>query len=337
MAVSSNAPRAAIVTTLRNAGAVLDSFVAYHRAIGFERLYLFFDDPNDPDLPRAGAMPGVTAIAHDEALRSAWRDLPQFSEHQDHIDTEVMSRQVLNALLCMQRGREEGFDWLLSIDSDELFLNTSGDLRQHFEALNQAGVDTVVYANWEAIPETDDVTDFFREVELFKLAVNMRPANFETARPAIQARFPQITPYYHFYDNGKSAVRLGAEGMAPDGVHRFKPKARPRKMVRSKRQFILHYACCGFQHFWSKYQTLGQFEDLWWGRGDIAKAIGTLHLESRDIVATGDRQAALKFYRERIAIVDPTKARALIEAGFATRIETPKKILGEIAETTTSA
>ena len=67
---------AAIVTTLRNAGKSLDSFIAYHLACGFSRLFLFFDDPLDPDLPRVAGHPAITAIPYDAALRRGWENLP---------------------------------------------------------------------------------------------------------------------------------------------------------------------------------------------------------------------------------------------------------------------
>src|SRR5581483_11796741 len=99
--------RAAIVTTLRNAGNVLDSFIAWHLGIGFAHLYLFFDDPADPDLPRLSADPRVTAIAHDPVLRERWRHLPQFAGQQAFLDREVMARQVLNTELAMELARED--------------------------------------------------------------------------------------------------------------------------------------------------------------------------------------------------------------------------------------
>jgi len=101
---------AVIATTLKNAEHVLDSFIAYHLAIGFEHIFLFFDDPADPGLRRAAAYPRVTAIAHDAALRERWRALPQYGEQAPFVDREVMARQVLNVELAMRLAREGGFD-----------------------------------------------------------------------------------------------------------------------------------------------------------------------------------------------------------------------------------
>ena len=55
--------RAAIVTTLRNTESVLASFLDYHLSIGFDHVFLFFDDPGCLWLWRAGnAAPG--AVVH---------------------------------------------------------------------------------------------------------------------------------------------------------------------------------------------------------------------------------------------------------------------------------
>ena len=161
--------RAAICTTLRNAGPVLDSFVAYHLAIGFERLYLFFDDPSDPDLPRASLHAAVTAIPNDARLREHWRSLPQYPEQSAFIDSEVMARQVLNTEFAMELARPDGFNWLLHIDADELFYSPLQSAAEHFEQVERQQLETVVYLNYEAIPERDEIGDFFREVDLFKV------------------------------------------------------------------------------------------------------------------------------------------------------------------------
>ena len=169
--------RAAIVTTLRNAGNVLGSFIAYHLALGFGRLYLFFDDPADPDLPRAAAHARVTAIGHDRELRERWRHLPQYSGQAQFLDREVMARQVLNTELAMELARADGFDWLLHIDSDELFYSPRQSVAEHFDLVEKQRLETVVYLNYEAAPDRDEIGDFFREVAMFlkKLCARRQP------------------------------------------------------------------------------------------------------------------------------------------------------------------
>eukprot|EP01126_Amoeba_proteus_P008294 TRINITY_DN1305_c0_g2_i13.p1 TRINITY_DN1305_c0_g2~~TRINITY_DN1305_c0_g2_i13.p1 ORF type:complete len:100 (-),score=10.03 TRINITY_DN1305_c0_g2_i13:561-860(-) len=43
-------PSAGIVTTLKGAKSTLESWLYYHLSIGFDKIFLFFDDPNDPSI-----------------------------------------------------------------------------------------------------------------------------------------------------------------------------------------------------------------------------------------------------------------------------------------------
>ena len=317
----------AIVTTLRNAGKALNSFVAYHRAIGFAHLFLFFDDPADPDLHRARAMPDVTAFACDAALRETWKTLPAYAHHGAGVDSEVMSRQLLNVDYAMGLARERGHQWLLNIDVDELFFAPSQSVDEHFAALCATPIETVSYLNYEAVPERDEIDDYFREVDLFKLPLGAVQQHLAQPLARVQQIAPQLKPFFHFYSNGKSAVRLTDAPPKPAGVHQFQHATRATVAVASQRQFVLHYACCGFETFWKKYTTLGRFDDRWWGRHDIAASIGTFHLEARDVVMNGGREQALAFYRERLAISDRRRADELIRVGLLTRFDQPQKII----------
>jgi hypothetical protein len=329
MPVTAN-PEAAIVTTLRNAGAVLDSFLRYHFAIGFAHIFLFFDDPNDPDLVRAASMPNVTAIAHDSALRERWKDLRSYAEMAPSSDREVMGRQVLNAELALTLARERGMGWLLHIDADELFYSPGESVKSHFARMGAQGFEGINYPNYEAIPEKDEIGDFFREVDLFKVQPSLWRVPLTEAGARVLQAAPQFHPnYYNFYGVGKSAANLSVANLKPKGVHFFEV-AEDEVMhgLESRTQFILHYACCGFEHFWTKYATLGRFADQWWGKYDIAAMIGPFHLEARDIVASGDREAARAFYRQGAAIKNPALVAQLLQFGFVTRVTQPRRILG---------
>ena len=320
---------AAIVTTARNAGEMINSFVAYHLAIGFARLFIFFDDPADPDLPCLAAHPQITAIAHDGALRREWETLPEYAEHRAFLDSEVMARQVLNAGIAMKRARDMGLDWLLHIDADELFFSPNQSVAEHLAGAGAERADTAQYPNFEAVPETADIADAFREVDLFKIPPALNPGPFTDEGVELLRATPQLPQglFFHFYSNGKSAVRLGAAAARPNGVHRFCHGTRETVTARNCDAYILHYACSGVESYWQKYRTLGHFADRWLEKDDIRQAIGPLHLDARDVVATGDRDAALAFYRQRIAIEDRGRADALIGHGVLLRIAQPRMLL----------
>ncbi|HWY61709.1 MAG TPA: glycosyltransferase family 2 protein [Rhizomicrobium sp.] len=334
MAANRSHVDAAIVTTLRNVGAPLDSFIAWHLNCGFSRLFLFFDDPADPDLPRAAAHPAITVIPHDAALRRAWTHLPEYRHYGDFIDREVMARQVLNSVVAMEIARSQGLAWLVHIDADELFHSPEQACAAHFAWADTQKVDTIKYLNYEAVPEKIEIQDPFREVDLFKIPPALKPGPASDAGRKLLDATPQLQPNrFHFYSNGKSAVRLAAPGMRPRSVHTFDNPLAPAQPLLCSMPSILHYACCGFENFWDKYRRLGGFTDKWFGRKDIRGAIGPLHLDARDAVAGGDRASALEFYRRRIAIEDSGRCEELIRHGVLTRFPQPRHTLGRLAAT----
>lgn len=333
--------RAALVTTLRGAAPVLESFIRYHRAIGFAHIYLFFDDPDDPGLAiaRRHADAGVTILARGPGLDAAWRQCVQFAYFAPHLESEVMSRQCLNVEVAVQLALAAGHDWLLHIDADELFHCPGQDAGGHFARLAAQGLDRAVYPNLEALPEAEKVGDFFREVTLFKTNRNTLPGGrFSPGQAALAARHRQFPPpFFLFYSNGKSAARV-RPGLVPDGVHRFRPGSylRPGQapapagpgregIVGDCR--ILHYACCGYANFRDKYRILGAFSDRWFGRVDIRGSIGDFHLRARDVVASGDDKLARAFYREHAMLGDQDAVRELIAAGILQRIDGPARWL----------
>lgn len=323
--------RAAIVTTLRDATATLRSFVAYHRAIGFQHLFLFFDDPADPMLDWARAQPEITAIARDDNLQRVWRGLSLWSGTAAHVESEVMARQILNAEHAIHLARAMSFDWLLHIDADELFHVPNGDAASHFASLAAMPPDVQTYVNFEAVPEAEDTGDFFRTVTLFKRPLSDPPS--PAARALIARAGQSVEAFFHFYGNGKSAVRLATPGMLPDSVHSFLRQGE-YAVATNRGPFILHYACCGFATFWQKYVTLGHFSDKWWGKIDIAEAVGPFHLQARDAVmdavASGDAERARRFYRERLMIADPTLIREMRWYNLLQRIDQPRRILANL-------
>jgi len=228
----------------------------------------------------------------------------------------------------MEMARADGFAWLLHIDSDELFYSPFESAAAHFESLENQPLETVQYMNYEAVPERDEIGDFFREVDLFKVPPHLNPRKVTWDLVEAVRRMPQLHPnFFNFYASGKSAVRLSAAAMRPTGVHHFVRPDKRWEAGQSNRHFVLHYACCGFENFWTKYVTLGRFADQWWEKYDIANLVGRFHLEARDIVATGEREAARAFYRNRVSIQDNERINELLALGVLSRFPQPRQIL----------
>ncbi|CAE7204077.1 unnamed protein product, partial [Symbiodinium sp. CCMP2456] len=86
---------------------------------------------------------------------------------------DVQSRQCLAVDAAARDAQRRGYDWLLHIDSDEaLHLPKHVDARGFFAEL-PADVDQVVFNNLEAVPESFDIDDWFKDVSLFKVHQNL--------------------------------------------------------------------------------------------------------------------------------------------------------------------
>ena len=188
-------PRLCVALLVRGVGpAPLASFVRYHHAIGFERVAVFFDAPEDgaeaPAIEAAGRL-------QDEA-RGRGREVsvhlctPQWWERQQRSSRfyarrvleapvyrelvelhervrDVQARQCLAMEVAIREAQRDGFDWLLHVDSDEaLLMPEHRDARDFFAAV-ELGNEQVVFHNLEAVPEQGEVDDWFREVSLFKV------------------------------------------------------------------------------------------------------------------------------------------------------------------------
>src|SRR5437870_9562250 len=162
---------AAIVTTLKQPGPSLASFLRYHSAIGFARIFLFFDDPSDSYIQTARKFRNVWIIKNDARLRRKWREtrtaLTNPSLYQ-FVDVELKVRQTLNVEIAIELARRENIDWLLHIDCDELFYPSKGDAPAHFAAMSKRKLNNLIYANYEGLPEAVEIDDYFKKVTLFK-------------------------------------------------------------------------------------------------------------------------------------------------------------------------
>eukprot|EP01052_Picozoa_sp_SAG31_P008036 SAG31_NODE_396_length_16264_cov_17.206496_6_plen_229_part_00 len=182
-------------------------------------------------------------------------------------------------------------------------------------------------------PQTADVTDWFKEVTLFK----RNPSAGGDRR------------HFVAYTNGKSAVRLAA-GVVPAGPHRFTslPPARilqsvavtersdeaeccetgaagePQHRHRHQRfPVLLHFVNCGFEEWCRKYRSLGSFGDTFCG---ATKVPFDFHLKSRDAVrdlpplsaaptAGSEQERARQLYESRV--VYGADKEAAVASGLA--------------------
>ncbi len=281
----------AVVTSLLNAEDVLETFIEYHKRIGVDHIFLFFDDPNDQCFNRVSNLTSVTSFQNGMQLRKRWESTKAFDQFHPFIQREVMARQILNMEVAVQECLEKGIDWILHIDIDELFYSPSKTVHEHFEEMTKLGFENIQYLNHEAIPETLEIKNYFSEVTLFKR--NLETIKNHTARIKDNRLTDTGDKYFLFYTNGKSAAKISKD-LFPKGIREFHTTG-DIKIVTDP--CILHYPCCGISHFRRKYKTLKDFGDKWFGKDEIQELI-PMHIASRNIIKDNDDVGIEKFYKE---------------------------------------
>ena len=299
---------------MRNPGPALDTFVRYHRNLGFTDFIILFDDPDDPDIARARRLPGVMAIPVDHLVKRAWIKQRYYEQCKDHIENTVGARQLLNIEFGVNVAMKEGIDWLLHIDIDELFYIKNRNLKGHLELLTESGKDAAIYYNYEAVPSGFDIDDYFEQVHDFKKPIKLLKHQ-NISRKGV---WPEGRRYFNFYVNGKSMARV-SPGIYPLGAHRWANEKGPLNKALFFNPCILHFAVCGYNIFEQKYRHRGNFSDFRIDK-DLRKSGADLDLDARDAFVSGDLEEARKIYRDRV-MMDAGTRQKLYQAGVLKRFD----------------
>jgi amylosucrase len=320
--ISIRQPQVAIVTTIADVASSIDFFVRYHLSLGFKRLFIFLDAPCDQTQALLADYPQVTLILRDELLSQRWSDVAsgEYRRLLPLSSLEVMARQELNMLLALEMARSEGLDWLLHIDSDELFYPHDLTLGAHFLDLERRRIGNVSYLNYEAQVEREGVAHPFEDISLFKrnfFRSNLWVFN-ATQRELLQQHSWLPPQFFNFYQNGKSAVRLD-KTVQTNGVHFFK-SAQDVHFCLNRGPVILHFSCASVADVQQKYARLGNFPDTWNGLPRTGKLISDFHIQARDAARLGGDLALARLFRERLLPPPGTDLAPLLDASLFIRL-----------------
>jgi hypothetical protein len=268
-------------------GKDFEDWCAYHKRL-FDLLLVRVDEPSQAD--------GVRHLEEERVVI----DVSEQIVHPSRL-TQTLLRQEAGATAAVEECVRRGIEWLLHLDSDELFVAHDVDVWEQDDSIGQ-----VIFVNHEACPKwTAD--NPFREIRHFKRNGK--------------------TPFL-LYQGGKAAVRC-APGVRADGPHRFANHA--GAVVVSKSGCILHYACCSFEAWFKKYRHLGVFSN-WYGDNFRCPITLDFHLESREVVQgfveNGDIEACRSYFAQAVWDDDELKRRT---AGGEVFLVSPDDFFGPCA------
>ena len=241
------------------------AFVSYHLRAGVDRMYLFFDDPDDEALPILQDHARLTCVSCDQAH---WANLGV-----EDISS-VQRRQKANATHAFCRARGKGIDWISHVDSDEL-LHFPNSANEYFSTVSSE-VDVVFFPVLEAVPQQFEYRRSFQEISLFKYfpqvggdisQYGMRPLDRaqywihsqlwkrkKQVATALGCEHSQIVGRYlpgHMV--GKSATRTTA---SVEEISNHRPVPRSGEKLTTSvatEAAVLHYDCRGFPQWKAKW------------------------------------------------------------------------------------
>src|SRR5690554_2189724 len=209
----------ALVLTVKNEFRLLRNNLLYHKAIGVDRAFVYFDNTTDngresiADLDFATISDSVSPgkYAHLEYLH---KFTSQAAEHHT-------ARQCLNTFDAQQICESENIDWLISIDADELICTdpiAPTDLKSFFGTVSDE-VEVVNFKTLEALQQKTSYINVFAEETFFK---SNKQAFYKSIRNPF-TKSPQMFTWWYGHTMGKAAIRSGRD-LIPYNVHRYERK-----------------------------------------------------------------------------------------------------------------
>lgn len=317
--------KSALVTTAKGLDSGFFSFLSHHRSVGFEKVYLFLDDPAYDaaflELLQASEFSSfVQIIQHDDRLLQVLQKTIFYQNHAETYSRRVVTRQQLNTGYATRLAAQEGIDWLCHLDSDELFGvdRTCGGVSEYLSRFDDR-VSEVFVPNVEAVPQQIEYRDAFREVALFKKTrFILSEKQWLYMRYRAFRRFPFVG-----YAHGKSVFRprhfIDIE--TPSTVHHYHPDLTNASVVidDSMSALILHFPMCGFEMFRRRVSgfnlhRINQYEESESG----IRPEGVIP-EARDMVLAGKEALLPEYYREEIAFFNPREIESMMGLGLLVR------------------
>lgn len=160
-------PSISLFVTIRAPLSQTLAFVYYHLNIGVDKLYIFFDDPDDPAADMLEKERRVTCF---RCTPRYWAELPG---NLFPGGIPINEKQKMNSRVALERARKDGFEWICHLDGDEL-VYAPGGLKQTIAVLPQH-VQVAKFPVLEVIPDMGMVQSAFQDLCYFKNAPMVYP------------------------------------------------------------------------------------------------------------------------------------------------------------------
>ncbi|GMH27028.1 hypothetical protein Nepgr_028871 [Nepenthes gracilis] len=308
----------------------------YHKVIGVTTFYLFVEGKSaSPEVSRVlESIPGVkviyrtTELEEQQARSRIWNETWLASFFYKPCNYELFVKQSLNMEMAIVMARNDGVEWIIHLDTDELIHPAGGreySLRQLLLDIPK-NVDMVVFPNYESSVERDDVKDPFSEVSMFKKNYDHLPKDtyFGMYKESTRGN----PNYFLTYGNGKSAARI-QDHLRPNGAHRWHNYMKTPNEIKLEEAAVLHFTYAKFSDLTSRRDRCGCKPT----KEDVKRCFMLEFDRAAFIIAsTATEEEMLNWYREHIVWGDKALNLKLLRKGILTRIYAPMVIIQGLRE-----
>ena len=213
----------ALVLTVKNEERILRSNLTYHRALGAEHIFIYFDDTTDQGKESIKDLDYVTV--QNSVPATQFENNTTLEKFTTKATEHHTARQCLNTMHALQECEYRGYDWLISIDADELICtskNTIELLPDFFSKISEE-IDVVTFKTLEVIAREMHYNNVFAEETLFKTQP-FYGNRFKNCYKKIYNPFTKSTESYSYWLGqhlGKAAIRTH-RNIISKNVHRYR-------------------------------------------------------------------------------------------------------------------
>ena len=329
--------KVAIVITAKNEVRLLKHNLDYHFRLGINKAYVYFDGATDRGPESIKDFPNVDVQNSVDA--ETYRHLTFLDKFTSNASEHHTARQCLNTYDAKMKCEEEGIDWLISLDADELFYPgfDTKDLTIFFNGLK--AYDIIKLVPLEVINKKMSYTNVMAEETLFKTKKNftskLDQIYFNIKNP--YGNKPFRTSYWFGHTMGKSIINVKSN-VIPKNVHRYETKDDSEISSKMKGN-ILHYHMYDFEDFFKKFKNFEHHPPVFLSGNDIGS------LKSLWIKLVNDpniSQEELREYYKSNILFDAKKLKRLRKTRVmnvinrkekaTVKINLPKEILSEVGK-----
>lgn len=280
--------KVALVLTVKNEARILRDNLCYHKEIGACHIFVYFDNSTDDGRDSIADLDFVT-IQNSVDIHT-YAELSFLDKFTSQAGEHHTARQCLNTFDAMQKCRALNYDWLISLDADELVctnVDTPSHLPTFFSNVD-AAVDIVNLKTHEVLQRRESYTNVFAE-ETFYKSTHKYKSRFEKIWKELYNPFTnakQAFSYWFGQHLGKGAIRVSS-AVIPHNVHRYKLKnGEPAKVLETG--MVLHYHAYDAKDFIKKFTNFSDHPNTFLSGNKVED----IKLLLRDIVNGGDYSEA---------------------------------------------